>query len=119
MAKEDFEREREEDSLDLNNTDFFIWNYGKLCDYQRKLISVIASLESQLDRQTMRLENWDLLQDYKDSVKVRDFHEVFDERWRKAIVFNLGRARLLLQEVTRRMGAIEVETGIHQPVLAA
>lgn len=106
MAKEEFERE--EDALDLNGTDFFIWDYQKLCEYQRKLISVVASLESQLDRQTMRIDNWDILQEYE--IKTRQFSEVFDERWRKAIVFNLSRARLLLQEVTRRMGSLEARS---------
>ena len=105
MARED--SEREEDTLDLAKTDFFVWDYGKLSEYQRKLISVVASLESQLDRQTMRLAHYDLIQDFKDQVQARDFADVWDERWRKSIVFNMSRARLVLAEVTRRMSVME------------
>ena len=105
MAREEFERE--EDTVDLNKDNFFIWDYAKLAEYQRKLISVVASLESQLDRQTMRIAHYDLTQDFKDEIQARNFADVWDERWRKSIVFNLGRARLILVEVTRRMDKLE------------
>lgn len=99
--------DNEERGLDLNATDFFIWDYGKLLEYQKELINIVASLESQVDRNTMRLQYYDLISEFGAPGMVKDFNKVFDERWRKNVTFSLTRAKLLLNEVTRRCATME------------
>jgi hypothetical protein len=96
---------KEKVELDLNNTDFLIWDKPSLAIYQRELIGIIASLESQIDRNNVRMQHFDLISEL--AAEKPDFAQVFDERWRKNVTYSLSRARLFLAEVTRRLSAIE------------
>ena len=99
--------DNEERGLDLNATDFFIWDHSKLLEYQKELINIVASLESQIDRNSTRLKYYDLIAEFGAASTVKDFSKVWDERWRKNVMFSLTRARLLLVEVTRRCAIVE------------
>lgn len=96
----------EKQSLDLNKVDFLIWDKAKLEEYQRELINIVASLESQIDRNNVRMKHFDLINEFSKEDEKLLFEEVFDERWRKNVTYSLSRAKLFLVEVTRRLDVI-------------
>jgi hypothetical protein len=100
------QQDGEREHLDLNNTDFHIWDYGLLVKYQKELIRTVASLKSQIDRNDMRLE---FFHDCRDELRnTPPFEKVYDERWRKGVTYSLHLAEGFLAEVTRRMAIMEV-----------
>lgn len=99
------DQNEEREYLDLNNTDFHIWDYKTLVRYQKELIRTVASLKAQIDRNDMRLE---FFHDAREFVRnTPPFERIYDERWRKGVVYSLHLAEGCLAEVTRRMAAIE------------
>lgn len=98
----------EKQSIDLNKVDFLIWDKAKLEDYQRELINIVASLESQIDRNNIRMQHFSLINSLEEPDNQLDFVEVFDERWRKNVTYSLSRAKLFLNEVTRRINVINM-----------
>ncbi len=99
------EQAEEREHLDLNNTDFHIWDYDLLVKYQKELIRTVASLKAQIDRNDLRLE---FFHDIREFIRnAPPFEKVCDERWRKGVVYSLHLAEGMLAEVTRRMAALE------------
>lgn len=99
------EQAEEREHLDLNNTDFHIWDYDLLIKYQKELIRTVASLKAQIDRNDLRLEFFHDVREFFRGTP--PFEKVYDERWRKGVVYSLHLAEGMLAEVTRRMAALE------------
>ena len=95
----------EQTEIDLNKTNFLIYDSDLLQEYQRQLIGTVASLRSQIDRNNVRMQYFDLINE--DSGEKLEFGKVFDERWRKNVTYSLARAELFLAEVTRRLALQE------------
>lgn len=102
------EQGEEREYLDLNSTDFHIWDYETLVRYQKELIRTVSSLKAQIDRNDMRLE---FFHDSREFVRnTPPFEKIYDERWRKGVVYSLHLAEGCLAEVTRRMGVLELKS---------